>query len=201
MLLSYNELKAEVQNKVLSPVPDERVNASSIDVTLGPALLLEKRPTSATGGKLLFLRDRTPMVHVEYPHLSECTHGYVLKPGQFVLAQTAETFNMPLDMSGEFRMKSSAARMGLSHALAVWIDPGWTGSVLTLELHNVTQHQHIVLQLGDPIGQVIFHRHAPVPEAASYKARGAYNHDSGPSASKPVVSAYRFLQSKPAGDS
>ena len=65
--------------------------------------------------------------------------------------------------------------MGLSHALAVWADAEWNGSTMTLELHNVTRYHQLALHYGDRIGQVVFHRHAPVPRERSYAARGAYN--------------------------
>lgn len=58
-------------------------------------------------------------------------------------------------------------------------DAGWNNSVLTLELKNVTRYHAIHLQAGDPIGQMVFWRHTPVPEDKSYAVRGRYNsHDS-----------------------
>jgi len=180
MLLSYVELKTIVGMGVISPVPESHVNASSIDVTLGLTLLVEAERAPHAPYPLR-LRDRTPLQH--RPH-DIGRSPYCLRPGQFVLAHTAELFYMPLNMSAEFRLKSSAARMGLSHALAVWVDPGWTGSVLTLELHNISQFHTIELNAGDRIGQMIFHRHRAVPKGKAYGARGAYNNDIGPSTSK-----------------
>jgi deoxycytidine triphosphate deaminase len=54
-----------------------------------------------------------------------------------------------------------------------------------LELHNISQFHNIVMRAGDKIGQMIFHAHDKVPAQMSYAKRGAYNHDSGPSAAKP----------------
>lgn len=192
MLLSYTELKNEVQNKIMTPVPDAHVNASSVDVTLGTILLTEvpvglmyvstNTPVLLCNDQLV-LRDRDAM----RTHRFDLSTGpYVLKPGEFVLAQTAEMFFMPLDMSAEFRLKSSVARMGISHALAVWADPGWSGSVMTLELHNISRYHDVVLTLGARIGQMVFHRHAAVPEEFAYGRRGAYNNDTGPSGAKPI---------------
>lgn len=158
------------------------VNASSIDVRLGAKFLVEM-----PGDHMLNLGDRTPMNTMEY-NLRGSLDCVVLPPGHFVLAHTVEVFNLPLDISAEFRLKSSAARMGLSHALAVWCDPGWHGSTLTLELHNISRFHTVVLRPGDKIGQMVFHRHRPVPGHASYAARGAYNNDTAASGAKPPKS-------------
>lgn len=183
-LLSYLELRQEVQNMVMAPVPDSHVNASSIDVTLGPTVLKEVPHPDVPEDEVwvLELRERSPMTLVERAITDE---PLILLPGEFVLAHTAEVFHMPLHLSAEFRLKSSVARMGLSHALAVWCDPGWNNAVLTLELHNISQFHGIALRAGDKIGQMVFHRHATVPKAASYAARGSYNSDRSASASKP----------------
>lgn len=185
MLLSYLQLKDEVQNKVMHPVEDAQINASSVDVRLGRKLLVEELPKGLKKSELpvVTLREREPLTFEEFT-LKPGGNPYLLYPGQFVLAQTIEEFNLPLDISAEFRLKSSTARMGLSHALAVWADAGWHGSVLTLELHNISQHHIIALHYGDRIGQMIFHRHADVPRERSYAARGAYNNTPETSAAR-----------------
>lgn len=176
MILSYTELKLEVQAaRVLHPVEDVQINAASIDVRLGACILEECEPDDDEEG-VVMLRERTAL-HFRPVILTRCGWPYLLKPGRFVLAQTIEEFNLPLTLSAEFRLKSSAARMGLGHALAVWADAGWHGSVLTLELQNLTQHHTLGLHYGDRIGQMIFHRHAAVPLERSYTTRGAYNNN------------------------
>ena len=99
---------------------------------------------------------------------------YLLRPGQFVLAQTLETFAIPRDLSAQFLLKSSRAREGLGHLLAGWIDPGWHGSVLTLELQNVRQLQCVPLWPGMRIGQIVFHTLAERPQV-TYDQTGRYN--------------------------
>lgn len=176
MLLSYHELRQEVQARgYIAPIEDSQVNGSSIDVRLGSQILVERK--SPEGYTRVSLRDRTPLAFDTVDIGALGAEPFVLPPGGFVLAHTIEKFNLPLDMSVEFRLNSSGARMGLSHALAVWMDTGWHGSVLTLELHNISQQHEVVLHYGDRIGQVIFHRHAKVPRDRSYAVRGAYNAD------------------------
>jgi dCTP deaminase len=116
-------------------------------------------------------RKETPdMIRVEMGE-----NGFELQPGEFCLAQTREVFNLPNDIAFEFKLKSSLARSGLNHLLAGYADPGWHGSVLTLEYHNVWQGHRLVLKPGMPCGQIVLYRGEPVPEHASYARRGQYN--------------------------
>lgn len=187
MLVSYTELRTKAQNKWVSPVADAQVNGTSIDLRLGRRILVEQRDEALPEDEmtLVTLRDREPLTF-EAVDLTD-NEPFLLYPGQFILAHTEERFNLPLDITAEFRLNSSAARMGLGHELAVWCDPGWTDSVMTLELFNSTQHHIIALHYLDRIGQVVFHQHAPVPRDRSYAKRGAYNSDVSVSAAKGVA--------------
>ena len=109
---------------------------------------------------------------------------YLLKPNEFILAHTVEKFNLPSDISAEFKLNSSGARIGLDNALATWCDHGWHGSVLTLELKNLTRFHTIRLDYKCRIGQMIFHRSAPVPSDKSYAVTGRYNKDTSVSSVK-----------------
>ena len=147
---------------LVSPFDEALVNPASLDVRLGSNLLIE----SAEKRELL-----------PYPfewHTQE--DPYELRPGQFVLAQTLETFHIPRDIAAEFKLKSSRAREGLDHALAAWCDPGWHGSVLTLELRNNRQLWDVPIWPGMKIGQIIFHRLDAVP-LRCYAQTGRYNQD------------------------
>ena len=63
-------------------------------------------------------------------------------------------------------------------------DPTWHGSVLTLELKNLTQYHTIILKPGDAIGQMIFRRMQPVSASHSYANVGRYNQDASVSGIK-----------------
>jgi dCTP deaminase len=71
-------------------------------------------------------------------------------------------------------LKSSRAREGLEHLMAGYCDPGWHGSVLTLELHNSRQLWPQLLWPGMKIGQMVFHRMSDLP-LRSYAQTGRYN--------------------------
>jgi len=163
-----------VEQGVLTNVDPEFINAASIDITLGDAILMEEDCRDVFNHcPVLELAARQPM----NTRRVDCTNGFKLLPGQFILAQSREVFNLPNDISAEYKLKSSMARIGINHCLAGWCDAGWNGSVLTLELMNVSRHHAIKLQAGDKIGQMVFFRHAPVPADRSYAARGRYNND------------------------
>ena len=145
------------------------INPASLDVRLGDLLLIE----SAQSPQL-----------VQYPlHQHTESNPYEMRPSQFLLAPTSEKFNIPDTIAAEFRLKSSRAREGLDQALAVWADPGWHGSVLTLELRNNRQLWPQLLWPGMKIGQMVFHRMSDLP-ARSYAVTGRYNGDLSVMASK-----------------
>ena len=128
---------------MVEPFDEELLNPASLDVVLGDHLMIED-PTNVDLRKI-DIRGCTP----DAP--------YWLRPGEFVLAETRETFNIPNKVSGQFALKSSRARAGYSHMLAGWIDPGWHGSKLTLELQNARKMHSLPLYPGLKIGQIIFY--------------------------------------------
>jgi len=169
MLLSHDELLELIERGVIENAKPDAVNSASIDLHLGPVILVEE-----PGNAVIDYRARTKPKMREV-HLHE--DGYVLRPGDFILAQSVEVFNLPTDISAEYKLKSSMARIGLEHLNAGWADAGWHGSVLTLELVNITRYHSIIIRPGDAIGQMVFFRHKPVPLERSYAVRGRYNGD------------------------
>lgn len=179
-LISYNELLELVAARVIEGVDPKDVNGTSIDVHLGADILIERY---SDHGQVVSLRDKN---HLNMSRTVMADGGYYdLRPGEFILAHTVEKFNLPADISAEFKLNSSGARIGLENALATWCDPHWNGSVLTLELKNLSQFHTIRLHNGCRIGQMIFHKSVPVPAKNGYGIRGRYNNDSSVSGAKP----------------
>jgi dCTP deaminase len=170
MILSDREITKWCEHhQMVTPFDPSLVNPASIDVQLGGTILIE----SAESPNL-----------VPYP-LHQCSEDnpYELKPGQFCLAQTVETFNLPDTIAAQFMLKSSRAREGLEHLMAGYCDPGWHGSVLTLELHNSRQLWPQLLWPGMKIGQMVFHVMSERP-LKSYAKTGRYNADKTVQASR-----------------
>ena len=177
MLISYNELCEFAERGVIAPVDPKDINGTSIDVHLGPTIMAEKPSYRVNGSEALVIVSLCDKQNVRWEE-EDITEGYYdLHPGEFILAHTVEVFDLPADISAEFKLNSSGARIGLDNALATWADPLWHGSTLTLELKNNTRHHVIRLHHGCRIGQMIFHRSEPVPEDKSYAVRGRYNND------------------------
>lgn len=173
MILNYTEICELIEQGVVENAEFRNVNSSSLDITLGREILAELLPNNwgSFHEKPISLRDRTPL-NVEIKRAP-----YTMFPGEFVLASSKEIFHLPNNISAEYKLKSSMARIGLEHLNAGWCDAGWHGSVLTLELKNMTRYHKILIQEGDPIGQIVFFEHTPVPADKSYAARGRYNGD------------------------
>lgn len=167
-VLVDHQIEALCLAGMVTPYDPALLNPASLDVLLGDSLLIESVES----------RELVP-----YPlHQHSEANPYQWQPGQFLLAPTRETFAMPDTVAGEFRLKSSRAREGADQALAVWLDPGWHGSVLTLELRNNRQLHWLPLWPGMKIGQIVFHP-CEAPQR-SYALTGRYNGDAAVMASK-----------------
>ena len=136
------------------------INPASLDLRLGELIMIES--AEDLNMRPLSIADRT------------ADDPYWLRPGQFVLAETMELFNMPEDIAGLFFLKSSRAREGYENLHAGYADPGWNGSVLTLELKNSRQLLPLPLWPGLKIGQLVLFRMSAAP-STSYAAVGHYN--------------------------
>ncbi len=173
MLLAYDEILELLRQGVVENASPELVNSTSLDITLGDSLLLEGG--KSWNGEPVDFRAREALNMWRAPISQE--EGYVLIPGEFILASSRQVFNLPLNISAELKLKSSVARSGITNLLAGWCDPGWHHSVMTLELQNCTRYHSIRIRPGDRIGQVVFFRHTAVPAEHSYKVKGRYNND------------------------
>lgn len=167
-LISNVQLLKMIEAGVIDAKP-EHVNGASIDITLGSEIMVESNDMI---GAMVDLKEKETlnMKTVVIPE-----EGFFLFPGDFILATSVETFNLPNNIAAEYKLKSSLARSGLQHLLAGWCDPGWYGSKLTLELKNVSQYHSLLIKPGMKIGQMVFWECEPVPEENSYAVKGQYN--------------------------
>lgn len=156
------QIRAHCEGGMVAPFDPELVNPASLDVRLGRFIRVE----SAQSPELI-------LIDLE---LWDEQDPYMLRPGQFILAETMETFHLPDTIAAQFMLKSSRAREGLEHLMAGYCDPGWHGSKLTLELHNSRQLHPVAIWPGMKIGQMVFHR-MDQPPLRSYAQTGRYNGD------------------------
>jgi len=178
-LISYNQLLHLVHTGVIDAKP-EHINGTSIDITLGNRILVEE---NTMRGSVIDLKEKESLNMKE---VIIGDQGYILFPGEFILASSVETFNLPNNIAAEYKLKSSLARSGLQHLMAGWCDPGWNNSKLTLELTNVTQYHGLLIKPCMKIGQMVFFGCLPIPSDQSYAVKGQYNSQETVTANKGV---------------
>lgn len=154
-------IRSLCERGAITPFEPTLLNPASLDIRLGTHVFEEREELGLVGNKIGHHTKDNP---------------YKLYPGEFILAESIETFNIPNNVSVQFALKSSMARCGLEHSLAGWIDPGFSNSVLTLELKNALRLGCIDLWPGMRIGQLIWFDMQGEPER-SYKETGRYNGD------------------------
>ena len=158
MILSDTSLDTLAQNGLVHPYNFLHVQPCSIDLTIGNKILVESLDMNGDG-----------WVEIDI------TKPYELRPGQFILATTAETLEMPNNICGQIALRSSAARAGWDHCLSGWIDSGFEGQI-TLELRNNKQLSNLTIQSGMRLLQVICFQ-LNKPSARSYA--GSYQCQQG----------------------
>ena len=108
--------------------------------------------------------------------------GFVLMPGDFLLAETFESIKLPLDLAGRLEGKSSLGRIGtFIHVTAGYIDPGFSGR-LTLEIVTAMPYG-IILHEGQKISQLSLHQ---LSSPANVGYHGKYQFAKGVQSSKGV---------------
>jgi dCTP deaminase len=143
---------------MIVPFTDSQVEPASYDVCLGNDFLV-------------FERDDTPFIDMRNPKditknvtVLDNNH-FTMHPGEFALARTAETVNIPIDLVARIEGKSSVGRLGMMiHITAGYIDPGFRGPI-TLELYCV-HPLPVLIYPGDRIAQLSFHEMSSTPSRA-----------------------------------
>lgn len=168
--LNHGEITELINAGAVTPFSRDCVNTASLDVCLGRTIMVEDWVGPHTEPLEFGKRQGPRLREIEIDH----EHGYVLRPGEFILGHTVEWFEIPDDIAALFRAKSSMGRTGLEHMDAGWVDPGFNGR-LTLELTNCLRWHSIRLRAGDRIGQLVFLRGNKVKDEHSYRTVGNYN--------------------------
>ena len=93
----------------------------------------------------------------------------MLRPGEFILAHTAEVIHLPDDVCGMVLLRSSAARAGYEHSFAGWVDPGFRGTIVA-ELRNNLHNHMLPIEVGMRLLQVVLIKMS-LPAANPYSRR------------------------------
>lgn len=161
----------------LDPCDMDLIQPASVDVRLGTGFRVFESHSHAVIDPAARQEGLTRLV--------EAPDGFILHPGEFVLASTLERVTLGRDLAARLEGKSSLGRLGLlTHATAGFIDPGFSGHV-TLELSNVA-NLPIKLYPGMKIGQLCFFAmSSPVAHPYGDELNGShYQGQSGPTESR-----------------
>jgi dCTP deaminase len=161
MILADGSLKALLSTFIREP-DESMVNPASIDIRIGKRLLQENPG------------------NIWVSHALE-DQPYTLTPGELILVETYEHITVPNGYTMQLFLKSSMARQGFNHALAFWVDPGWSG-VLTMEVSNDLRYGHLSVYYGMRFAQMVIQK---LDHPAERPYQGKYQHATGVEASKP----------------
>jgi dCTP deaminase len=137
MILSDRDIRREIEAGRIRITPeidlDKHMGSCSVDFRLGNTFMVfehsrysyidPRQPQSIGEGM------RTIVVNDDEP--------FIMQAGDFALASTIESLELPDDLLGRLEGRSSIARLGITvHSTAAVFEPGWTGTA-TMELSNL----------------------------------------------------------------
>lgn len=149
------------------PFHPDRISPASINLGIGTGLLREVprepgEPARRRGDTLQQI-DLTPFTQAD---------PYWVEPGEWILCDAEEWITIPPTMEATVTLRSSAARAGWDHALAGYVDPGYSGR-LTLEFVNCRRHSALPLYSGLQLVQIRVFRLGSTPDR-HYGQTGRY---------------------------
>ena len=137
MILSDRDIRrALADGRIrIDPMPDldAQLGSVSVDFRLGGTFMVFEHSRHS------FIDPRQPQSIGEAMRTIEVAEGepFIMQPGDFALASTIETLELPDDLVGRLEGRSSIARLGITvHSTAAVFEPGWVGTA-TMELSNL----------------------------------------------------------------
>ena len=119
----------------IDPMPDlaSQLGSVSVDFRLGRTFMVFEHSRHS------FIDPRQPQSIGEAMRtiVVEEDEPFIMQPGDFALASTIESLELPDDLVGRLEGRSSIARLGITvHSTAAVFEPGWVGTA-TMELSNL----------------------------------------------------------------
>lgn len=136
MVLSDRDIKKALSSGriKLSPKPDLKIQlgSCSIDLRLG------RRFRVFNHSKVAYIDpNNTKLPDMMTEVVVKNGESFILQPGDFVLATTIESFQLPDNLLARLEGRSSLGRLGIVvHSTASVFEPGWDG-VVVMELGNL----------------------------------------------------------------
>lgn len=196
MILCHEDiLKAHEEGRIIiDPFEPRLVGINSVDVRLGPDVY----KLTGTEPRDLYSNNTARWERVEpvkagalrhlYPHfglevLEDDDDCFIFRSGGFYLATTLEAIGTRADPKGvdgdgtvvpEMKARSTVGRQGLTVALCAGLGDVGYSSRWALEV-RVVDYGDIVLAVGTPIAQVVFH--TATATNAKYDGASRYQHE------------------------
>jgi dCTP deaminase len=151
MILSDRSIKKKIKNGniVIEPFSEDFLQPASYDLHLDKYFLVFNKENIA----MIDVKKKTDKLMREIEVTEK--DGFIIHPGEFVLANVKEVTGVDNSHVGRLEGKSSLGRIGLIiHATAGFLDPG-NKLRLTLELANVSPLP-IKIYPGMKIAQIAF---------------------------------------------
>ncbi len=137
MILADREIKqALADGRIkITPAPDLAIQLGSVsvDFRLGGTFMVFEHSRHS------FIDPRQPQSIGDAMRTIEVSDDerFIMQPGDFALASTIESLELPDDLLGRLEGRSSIARLGITvHSTAAVFEPGWVGTA-TMELSNL----------------------------------------------------------------
>lgn len=137
MILSDRDIKVRLSSGdiKITPLPDLDValGPMSIDLRLGHQFMVYKR----TEQPYIDVKEPATFENLTSLINKQNHEPFTIHPGEFVLATTLESVEIPNNLAGRLEGRSSLGRLGIViHSTAGKFDPGWKGN-LVLEISNI----------------------------------------------------------------
>lgn len=143
MVLGYSELRKRISEQdLIENFSEDCIEGSGYD------LRVDRLYRLASDGFIGVTERRTPEVEEIAFEGRHC-----LKPGEYILIESLEKVNMPVDLMARILPRSSLFRCGCSLGTAV-VDPGFKGT-LTMGLRNNSSYDFL-LERGGRVAQIVF---------------------------------------------
>ena len=193
MVLSDRDIRKFLKNGKIKirPAPDlkEQLGPCTIDFHLGNIFKIFNH------SKYPYIDPRDPSLSAEVMKeiKVKSSDPFIMRPGEFCLATTVQTFELANDVLARLEGRSSLGRLGIIvHSTAARFDPGWIGKPV-MELGNIGV-MPVALYPGMKICSFTFEQLSS-PVDVSYRERKSskYVGQKAPDASK---LAQEFVQKK-----
>jgi len=130
MILSQSTLKQLITQGIIAIEPEPQIKEASIKMHLST----------------LFAQPGKDFIESE---------SYLLKPKEFILAQTSEKITLPANIAGLYDGYTHLARQGvMTHMGSMFVDPE-SDNHITLEIYNASQ-EDVLLEGGMRVGHLVF---------------------------------------------